>query len=213
MARTPMKRLRVIVLPVLAAAGVAAFLLLGPLQRESQPSAEPAAAIVAEPETAASAPVAERASAPAPVPAPALATPDPAQALAAWRDPFQAEAAKFVALQDKIKLKEKEIEVLKLAVEEKKLRDQLRGGDRDSLRALAAAVTSTPRVAAVETSVELRAVILTPERRAALLVSGSRSAWVRDGATFEGWRVERLEAGTAHLVRGDGRRLEAKVER
>jgi len=202
------RSLRLAILPLLAVAGVAAFLLMRPR----------AASEVAPAETAVEASTATATASDAPSMQVATAanqtdevSPDVlAQALAAWRDPFQAEAAELVSMQEKIKLKEKEIEVLKLTLEEKKLREQLRGPDRDSLRTRA---SSTTAAAATTDRVTVKALLCSEARRAVLLATGSTSAWVSEGESFGGMQVVRLDPNTATLVTADGRRVVITMQR
>jgi hypothetical protein len=125
-------------------------------------------------------------------------------ALDAWRDPFAAETGALLELQEQIKVKQKEIEVLRLSLEEKKLRTQIEAADapRDSLGqvvpgALRQRGEPTPAVA-------VRAVIVSETQRAALLAIGARSTWVAEGEFFGPYRVAHVDRAAAVLVR-DGR--------
>jgi hypothetical protein len=197
--------LRLALLPLLVSVGAAVFLLMRP-RTESMPPAETATAAADTTMPSAAAPAAVAVEAP-----PVEATPSAmAQALAAWRDPFQAEAAALTAMQEKIKLKEKEIESLKLALEEKKLRDLLRGGT-DSLRTTAGSTSTS--ASSQPARIELKALLCGERRRAALLVAGDRRAWVGEGESFADTYVSRLEADAATLIGPDGRSTRLRLLR
>lgn len=200
------RTLRLALLPLLAVAGVAAFLLMrpraasevAPLDTTVDASAEIATAVAHEATSLNVAATSDTAVSPDVL----------AQALATWRDPFQAEAAELVSMQGRIKLKEKEIEVLKLTLEEKKLRDQLRGSGGEGP---GAPVSSPPAVVPATTAptgrVTVKALLCSESRRAALLTTGRTSAWVSEGESFGGMQVVRLDSETATLVTADGRRV------
>jgi len=202
------RALRLVALPLLAVAGVAAFLLMRPrAASETVPVEAPAEAI-----TAAATPPQEATPAAEPAHAPAAASPDVmAQALAAWRDPFQAEAVELVVMEERIKLKQKEIEVLKLTLEEKKLRDQLRGTDLDTTRTRPRTTPATAPAPAKRVTV--KALLCSEARRAALLTNGGTSAWVSEGESFGGMQVVHLDPDKVTFMTADGRRVVISMQR
>lgn len=198
-----LKRARVYVVPIVAVTGTCGYLFVDAIHSRSAAGSEPAIPPAVVPE-------AEEVAAAA---APAVPTVRPervllTQSLESRRDPFQSQSMAVLALEEDIKLKSKEIEVLRLTLEERRLRQQIAGVGRDSTLAPADAESAVGGATADPGRVELLAVIDSERRRAALLSDGAHAAWVREGSAFGIWQlVEVRDNGVTVAGNGATRRL------
>lgn len=203
-----LKRARVYVVPIVAVTGTCAYLLWDAMHSRSVAGSEPAIppAVVPEAEEVAAT------AAPA-VPAVPAVRPERvllAQSLESRRDPFQSQSMAVLALEEDIKLKSKEIEVLRLTLEERQLRQQIAGVGRDSTQVPGDAASAVA-AAADPDRVELLAVIDSERRRAALLSDGARAAWVREGGAFGIWQLVEVRDNGVTLA-GNGATRKLSVE-
>jgi hypothetical protein len=102
----------------------------------------------------------------------------------AWPDPFKGITSELAELEVQIRLKEKEVELLKVQVEEAKLRKEL--GLSTNRRTYGSTGSYTPRA-------EVKAIIVAETERSALVKLGSSSYWIAEGETVAGCTVKEIE--------------------
>jgi hypothetical protein len=135
------------------------------------------------------------------------------ETLKAWKDPFRGEDPQVLEMQDKINTVKKEIEYLKVTLEEKRLKQEIKnlekelgGGAAASVSAGGTASKSTAAAGKATTSytrrVKVKAIMTTEEDKKALITSGSRQSWVREGERFDVWEVREINIDNVVLARG-----------
>lgn len=129
------------------------------------------------------------------------------QALKELQDPFRGESPELVKLQNKIKATKKEIEFLKVSIEEKKLRQEMKELEK-SVRA----GTSTPGketelgsgekgVSGPQKRVLVKAILITDDEKSAFIVSEGKKGWVHEGEEFDGWKIKEIKRDSILLSR------------
>jgi type IV pilus biogenesis protein PilP len=133
-------------------------------------------------------------------------TPSPLfEALKKWKDPFRKEDPELVELQDKIDATKKEIEYLKVSLEEKKLKQEITELDKSMRAGTSAPEKETESGSTVkktrepQTGVLVKAILITDEEKSALIVSGGEKSWVHEGEEFDGWRIEQIKKDSVTL--------------
>ncbi|TET68723.1 MAG: hypothetical protein E3J45_02790 [Candidatus Zixiibacteriota bacterium] len=132
------------------------------------------------------------------------------ETLKAWKDPFRVEDPQTIELQDKINVVKKEIEFLKITLEEKRLKQEIKelegeigeatttpegdGGLRSAIRAEASRSSTE--------TVLVKAILITDNEKKALIASGSKSCWVHEGEEFDGWEIKEIKKDSVVLHRG-----------
>jgi hypothetical protein len=111
-----------------------------------------------------------------------------------WTDPFKGLSYELAELNRQIKLKQSEVELLKVQVEEKKLKTEL-GVSTGTRRSS----SGTPR----SYDVELKAVVISETEKSALLGVGRMNYWVEEGGSVSGWTVQRISGNTVTIKRGE----------
>jgi len=134
------------------------------------------------------------------------------QALEALKDPFRKEDPRRAELEDKLSWTQKEVEYLKISLEEKKLRYEIKeleksmgqtnqsgapgeelvvqpsGGKKDEDRS--------------QRKVWVKAILITDEQRSALISYRGKKTWIIEGEQFDGWKVKRITNDSVVLLRG-----------
>lgn len=196
------RRTRAFIVPVMLITATMAYLLVDALHSRGSAAPEPAIppAIVPESEE------------PPQPPAPSEITPERlllTQSLEARRDPFQSRSMAVLGLEEDIKLKQKQIEVLRLSLEERQLRLQLANVGADTTRVqLTAPASNRPG----PDDIELLALIDSERRKAALLSDGTQLEWVREGERFGVWRLTSVRDNRAFLASSGGATRTLSVE-
>ncbi|KPJ50143.1 MAG: hypothetical protein AMJ41_01835 [candidate division Zixibacteria bacterium DG_27] len=139
------------------------------------------------------------------------------ETLKAWKDPFRVEDAQVIELQDKINAVKKEIEFLKITLEEKKLRREIKELESEIGEA---GGTATPQLQPGATSaggkegsgasargVLVKAILITDDEKKALIASGSESCWVHEGEEFDGWEIKEINIDNVVLSRAGKNRV------
>ena len=121
------------------------------------------------------------------------------EAMKELKDPFRTEDPAMSELQDKISSTKKEIEYLKAALEEKKLRQEIRDIE---MSISGSSVPTSPNQKAqteitgesaeegdAELGVMVKGILFSDEAKSALLISKNRKNWVHEGESFEGWEI------------------------
>lgn len=144
------------------------------------------------------------------------ATPPPTQsplfeALKAFKDPFRKEDPKLAELQDKINDTKKEIEFLKVTLEEKRLRQEIKDLEKSMSKTSGATSvgTETEGVSPAEKKAEdkspkrvlVKAILITDEEKTALIVSGDEESWVHEGEKFDGWEIKEIKKESVVLMK------------
>jgi hypothetical protein len=161
-----------------------------------------------------SAPRTARKAAPKPAAKNEPATTPLFETLKAWKDPFRGEDPQVLELQDRINAVRKEIEYLKVTLEEKRLKQEIKNLEKELGGAAAPSVSaggtvskSTGAGGRATTSytrrVTVKAIMTTEEDKKALITSGSRESWVREGERFDLWEVREINIDNVVLARGD----------
>ncbi|KPL04428.1 MAG: hypothetical protein AMJ90_00975 [candidate division Zixibacteria bacterium SM23_73_2] len=122
------------------------------------------------------------------------------QALKDLQDPFRGESPEMMELQNKIKKTQKEIEFLKVSLEAKKLKEELKKlGGETILKEIekkegksTSGISKMPKTKSSD-NVLVKAIMITDEKKNALLISGGKRSWVCEGEEFDGWRVKQIK--------------------
>ena len=127
------------------------------------------------------------------------------------KDPFRTEDPKVVELQDQINTTKKEIEFLKAALEEKKLRQEIKELEK-SMKGTAGSSASQGERGILSTggkraeiksqkSVLVKAILIEDDQRSAFIVSGGQKAWVHEGEEFDGWEIKEIKKDRVVVLR------------
>jgi hypothetical protein len=127
------------------------------------------------------------------------------EALKKWKDPFRNEDPKLVELQDRIDATKKQIEYLKVSLEEKKLRQEMKELDKSmhppgSKKEVE--LGSKEKVKGQsQKGVLVKAILTSDDEKSALIVSGSKKSWIHEGEEFDGWSVKQIKKDRVVLIR------------
>jgi hypothetical protein len=127
------------------------------------------------------------------------------ESLEAWKDPFRGEDPKLAELQDKINTTKKEIEFLKVSLEEKKLRQEIKELQKSMKRSAgeenrAFAAEKKGEVKPQE-KVLVKAILITDDEKSALIIFGDQKTWVHEGEEFDGWEIKEITKDSVVLLR------------
>ncbi|MFQ5868666.1 MAG: hypothetical protein ACE5JC_02065 [Candidatus Zixiibacteriota bacterium] len=139
------------------------------------------------------------------------------ETLKAWKDPFRVEDAQTIELQDKMNAVKKEIEFLKITLEEKRLRKEIKelenqigeaGGTATPERQQGASSAGGREASSGTTKgVVVKAILITDKEKKALITSGSKSRWVHEGEEFDGWEIKEIKKDSVVLSRAGKTRV------
>jgi hypothetical protein len=133
------------------------------------------------------------------------------ETLQSLKDPFRTEDPKLIDLQDRLSVTQKEVEYLKVSLEEKKLRQEikeieetLKESDAASLPAME--VKAEPKAGESEQvysprTLLVKAILITDDDKSALIVSGNKKCWVREGENFDGWEIKEIKSDSVVALR------------
>jgi hypothetical protein len=139
------------------------------------------------------------------------------ETLKSWKDPFRVEDPQVLEMQDKINAVKKEIEFLKITLEEKRLKQEIKelenqigeaGGTATPERQQGASSAGGREASSGSTKgVVVKAILITDKEKKALVASEDKKSWVHEGEKFDGWEIKEINRDNVVLSRAGKNRV------